>query len=114
MTGSQFIKLIDELSMNEHEVALLAGIPMYKTIAMARVYQEEPLEFHHPLISHLTVDILSDLQWIVNEIDGEEAKKQLGEFLSNELHTRGAGYVAWWILNFRQKDRSSWTGEDQT
>ena len=108
MTGGELVKLIEELGMNDNEVALLAGIPIYKTIAMARVYPEEPIESCHPLLSRLTVDILGDLQWIMNEIDGAEAKRQLGEFLSNELHTRGAGYVAWWILNFRRKDRTSW------
>ena len=109
MTGIELSKLIEELSMNDNEVALLAGIPMYKAISMARAYHDEPIESHYPLVSHLTIDILGELKCIVNEIDGSDDKKHFGEFLSNELHTHGAGYVAWWILNFRRRDRPSCT-----
>ena len=114
MTGGDLIKLIEELGMNDNEVALLTGIPMYKTIAIARVYPEEPIESCHPMLSHLTIDILGDLSWLVSQMDEATAKRQLGEFLSNELHTRGAGYAAWWVMNFRRKDRPSWIREKET
>jgi hypothetical protein len=114
MIGSDLAKLMDELGMNDSDMALLAGIPMYRAIAMMRAYSEEPIESHYPMVSHLTIDILTDLQWVANEIESTEAKRQLGEFLSNELRTRGAGYVAWWILNFRRRDKPSWIMEKET
>jgi hypothetical protein len=113
MNGLELDRLICELGINDNEVALLVGIPMHRAIAMARAYPDEPIESHYPLVSHLTVDILDDLSWLVSQMDEATAKRQLGEFLWNELHTRGAGYVAWWVMNFRRKDRPSWIREKE-
>ncbi len=108
MTGAEFITMVDSLGLNDTGIALIAGLREPRMLSIVRATPEEPLELA-PVFSQLGLDVLHALWRTVSTIESE--KRQLGDYLANELHTHGAGYVAWKILN--SQHRQSWVPEEE-
>jgi hypothetical protein len=109
MTGAEFIAMVDSLGLNDTGISCIAGLREPRMLAIVRAMPNEPLEVA-PVFSQLGLDVIHALWRTVATIDGENEKRQLGDYLAHELHTHGAGHVAWKILNTYH--RQPWTPEE--
>ena len=104
MTGADFVQMVGSLGLNDQAMARISGIREPAMLAIVRENPLEPLE-SLPVFSQLGLDVLDALLNVVGEIDGVDERLRFGEYLANELHTHGAGYVAMRIMETK---RHSW------
>lgn len=109
LTCEDLIQLMVELNISDDDISLLAGVLESKKLGMVRDNLCELLTFV-PVFSQLGLEVLEALHSTAKAITDPEERRGLGLYLTNELRTRGAGYVAWKILN--SQHRQSWVPEE--
>lgn len=110
LTCADVVQLMDDLGIGNMDLALIAGVRDWKLIDIVRYNMGTPITLTQiPVFSQLGIDVLQALHSTVQAITDPAERHGLGLYLTNELRTRGAGYVAWKILNAQH--RESWVPE---
>lgn len=109
LTCGTLADLMGELGLSDEDVALLAGVRDWKMMGIVRYHLGYPLA-EVPVFSELGIEVIEALYRTVRAITDPTERRGLGMYLTNELRTRGAGYVAWKILN--SQHRQSWVPEE--
>ena len=109
LTCGDLAELMDDTGLKDEDVALLAGVREWETMGIVRYHLGYSLT-DVPVFSRLGIEVIEALYQTVQGVTDPEERRGLGKYLTNELRTRGAGYVAWKILN--SCHRHSWVPED--
>jgi hypothetical protein len=102
---------MDDLGLGDIDMALIAGLRESRMMCIVRCNTAISVTIDQlPVFSQLGMDIIEALYHTVQAITDRSERLGLGMYLGNELRTRGAGYVAWKILN--SCHRESWVPEE--
>ena len=105
MTGDDVKKLFDNLQLNVKAAAVLLGIKPAEFHTMVG-YMNRQFDLGLP-IGQLSLDILGHLWRRVEQTydtstdQGREAARQYGSILAKALHTHGAAYAVWLVIDDR-------------
>jgi hypothetical protein len=108
LTCGDLAELMEDIGLKDEDMALLAGVHEWLMMGIVRYHLGYPLT-EVPVFSRLGIEVIEALYHTVQGITDPEERRGLGMYLTNELRTRGAGYVAWKILNAQH--RESWIPE---
>jgi len=99
MKGADLKKLKEELGLNDQAMARIGGLLNPRVLLEAYANQEKYLETLS-MFPLLACDLFHEIWSVASDMNPDE-KKQYGLKIAKDLHTHGAGYTAWSILDSR-------------